>query len=1425
MKKRIISALLTVLMVMSLFTGLSVSAYADDENPQVVEYTLKSGDYVLKLCGIQGINYFTCKDAIIKLNGLRSEDDFRFLAVGRVIKLPATDAAALAIISSGSTGTGSTGSSGATAGTVSAAKGSDSVAYYLIPYTIQRGETVAGVCNSLGISFSNYADQIMKLNNISSWNKGAAGKTLLLPSPKAPAVGTTCYQVIAHKIASGETAYNMAASYGIDYGQNTKLLQALNNTSNLAKVKAGSTFYIPVATTITATDSGNNGGSNNGSNSGNNNNNNSGNNNSGNNNSGNNSSSQKYSITPNINTAYGTMTFYVNNATVSSAAAGDTVTVDVNTTDGKAISRLVVKHADGSADVKLEGNTFIMPGCNVRVDAEIQSGYNIEIESNYPTITAATVGGVSASSASQGANVKIVSTDPGYMVESATVYYTNWLGAKTFVTVNDAMCFIMPADDVVVKATLKAVPTYNFYRKDCTNGSFDLQVNGFSASKAAKDAQVTIVWKAMDGYTLTSISVKKVKADGTLGDSVNVLNNSFTMPGCDVNVELSFGQTNNAIVINAAPGGKLTAHEYTETTKDGATTRTVSDKITEALTGKTIFVKGEKDTGFTDNFNITVTRNADGNLVAVESKSFTIGSVSYNGYTFTMPAGGVTIDGQFIGGIKKADLEFDAGIDSGDGNGNIVFFNGEETDKKLTGKEITVGSKITLGTLAREGYAFNKFEVYVDTSTTSNPNFEYSVELSELANTQGYFLMPNSNVRIKTIFQADAIALEAATIRGSGDVSYQVSTDGKDGTYQTANSCKVGDWVKVVVKPSSEGYVVPENAILVTDKATNKVIKLVKPTGSNHFAFQMPSKGVTVYVILVGDLHKLELRTINADNNTSDLQGKSLWQVEVEGNWPVVENKTLGSDTEVKAHDPVVLSLTEPGAANYVVDKVVLKTATNGSEYAGGIEFKDGRYYFAMPDDDTTCTVYLKSKSSNDVSLVGCLSYDSSRGSANFEKAGTTGTKGTVISSCKVGDTIMVRATAAEGYTLTEDDIVITRADGGTLTKGTDVADGNFKPEKDGGKVIGWTFKMPQGGVRVTVNFKPTEAHGISLEIKDQDGNLLKGQGYVAVQYGGNSFTDISTDLGKVPYGSAVTVSLTDVGKSLYSLTKVTVDGVSCENKGSFYGFYMPNKDADIKVTLTAKTADTNSYKLFSSYDYSKGTVGFYDKNGNPIDTAAEGDAVDIVFTPADGYMLDSYSIVRNTDNVTVDEQSGETARKTTKVTVTMGDKPGSSSTGLYAKDGITVAANFVNKVYTAEISIKGLPTTTGTATAGSETTGTGESTGATTGETSTGVTTGETGTSTSTTSDQTANLLQFKGADGKYKAVQNGSKVEVVFNSNVNIGLTTSGSSYKITGYVVYSASDPTKKLADIKGDCNDFNFWVTKDGVSKIEITLAAK
>lgn len=154
------------------------------------------------------------------------------------------------------------------------------------------------------------------------------------------------------------------------------------------------------------------------------------------------------------------------------------------------------------------------------------------------------------------------------------------------------------------------------------------------------------------------------------------------------------------------------------------------------------------------------------------------------------------------------------------GNENSVTVNGntiKDTFKAIERTDsVAVGSKVAFSTLARDGYAFNKFEVYV--------NGEYSVELSELANTQGYFLMPNGAVSVEAFFVADAIPLEAASIRGSGDVSYQVSTTGKDGEYKTACSSKVGDWVKNIVKPSNAGFVVPDNAILVTDKATASLL-------------------------------------------------------------------------------------------------------------------------------------------------------------------------------------------------------------------------------------------------------------------------------------------------------------------------------------------------------------------------------------------------------------------------------------------------------------------------------------------------------------------------------------------------------------------------------------------------------------------------
>ena len=117
MKKRLISILLTVLMVMSLFSGMSLSAYADTTTvltADTIQYTMAEGDFVLRICQRLGLNYYTCKQAIMILNNI-NDGQWNKLPVGKVLTLPASDADAV-LISSGKavTGVGVTGSTGTT---------------------------------------------------------------------------------------------------------------------------------------------------------------------------------------------------------------------------------------------------------------------------------------------------------------------------------------------------------------------------------------------------------------------------------------------------------------------------------------------------------------------------------------------------------------------------------------------------------------------------------------------------------------------------------------------------------------------------------------------------------------------------------------------------------------------------------------------------------------------------------------------------------------------------------------------------------------------------------------------------------------------------------------------------------------------------------------------------------------------------------------------------------------------------------------------------------------------------------------------------------------------------------------------------------------------------------------------------------------
>ena len=97
MKKRIISMLLTVMMVLSLFSGLTVGAEAATINgANTIQYTMAQGDYVLRICQKLGLNYYTCKDAIMILNNI-TDGQWNKLTVGRTLTLPASDNDAILI--------------------------------------------------------------------------------------------------------------------------------------------------------------------------------------------------------------------------------------------------------------------------------------------------------------------------------------------------------------------------------------------------------------------------------------------------------------------------------------------------------------------------------------------------------------------------------------------------------------------------------------------------------------------------------------------------------------------------------------------------------------------------------------------------------------------------------------------------------------------------------------------------------------------------------------------------------------------------------------------------------------------------------------------------------------------------------------------------------------------------------------------------------------------------------------------------------------------------------------------------------------------------------------------------------------------------------------------------------------------------------
>lgn len=257
MKKKLISLLLTVLMIASMASAIGVTAYAE---PTVTIVQVAQGDTVISICKKYGFDYYTYKNLVMALNNVSDESQFSNIKVGENFCVPVSEAAAKTLASATST---ITITAGASTGTTNASKTpgeakqiptGDKVSFYVVEHTMEKGETITGIYADWGIGYKTYTNMILNLNNISSFNKINAGKKMLLPTTSAASGDSVVYTVMAHSMKSGETVYNVITTgYGMDFNTNEELLKSFNNKDNLAAFKVGETLSIPISGTVSVT--------------------------------------------------------------------------------------------------------------------------------------------------------------------------------------------------------------------------------------------------------------------------------------------------------------------------------------------------------------------------------------------------------------------------------------------------------------------------------------------------------------------------------------------------------------------------------------------------------------------------------------------------------------------------------------------------------------------------------------------------------------------------------------------------------------------------------------------------------------------------------------------------------------------------------------------------------------------------------------------------------------------------------------------------------------------------------------------------------------------------------------------------------------------------------------------------------------------
>jgi len=220
MSKRLLALFLCVCLFALL---LPAAAFAEDDYDTV---TIQKGDTVLKLLKARDRSYETDKYIVMVLNRLDRESKLEILSIGDTLKIPKSPkdiiGSAPHLISS-----------------------KDTVDYYVIPYKIQKGDTIKFIYKLWGLPYDSYADRIAALNPGVDLDNVYVGDLLLLPTTEKNLKTNVYTTVMSHILLQDESVKSVFDRYGIDFDSRRDELQKYNSES-FDKLKAGDKLLIPL---------------------------------------------------------------------------------------------------------------------------------------------------------------------------------------------------------------------------------------------------------------------------------------------------------------------------------------------------------------------------------------------------------------------------------------------------------------------------------------------------------------------------------------------------------------------------------------------------------------------------------------------------------------------------------------------------------------------------------------------------------------------------------------------------------------------------------------------------------------------------------------------------------------------------------------------------------------------------------------------------------------------------------------------------------------------------------------------------------------------------------------------------------------------------------------------------------------------------